>query len=269
MIQRCEHCGQTVITTDQQCWHCGKALSRGKPQAVKRPTRETAVAEAATMPSFPMMLLYAGLTIMVLLMLIITTHALGQAPLFLLSNNNRLQAGWHTITDGQLQFTLNLPNEWSGLELAHAPEAADLRSSPPLLALENLLGAWVADSEMLFLGTKDTAVFAEGNPVFVLVTQSQRLQRVDPDELVSYLEKQLPENVTLSRIPSTSNEDEAAAKRLLFNIEQEENIWRCHQQINPGNDSIYFVFACSSFTQFPAYLADFEIILRSFQPLDS
>jgi hypothetical protein len=271
MISRCEHCGQTVLATDSQCWHCGKALTPGKPTAAKRPSLATAPLDDTQPPPPPFrtILLYVSLTAVTFFMLIATTRSIGQAPLLLVHADSAPPAGWQPITDSQLQFTLNLPETWQTFELNRAPEAPGLRSSPPLQALSSLFDALVADTELLLLGTEDTAVFPSGTPVFVLVAQSQRLQRLKPDEIIPYLQQQLPENVTLAETARPADPAEANRGSLLFNIEQDEQVWRCLEQVVPGSGSIYLVVTCTSFTQFPRHQSDFDAILGSFQPLGS
>lgn len=271
MVQRCEHCGQTVMATDQQCWHCGKTLAPGKSRLAKSPQLATAVPDANTtsMPPFTTILLYAGLTAVTLLILIAATRAIGQSPLFVASSSSIAPAGWQPITDSQLQFTLNLPETWHTFELERAPEALGLRSSPPLQALDRTFAALVADTRLLFLGTEDTAVFANGAPIFVLVAHSERLQQLTLDELIGYAQEQLPENVTLSAVNHLQDSVSKQTGSLLFNIEQDEALWRCLEQLDPGDEGVYLVVTCTSFAQFPQYQSDFEAILRSFQPLGS
>jgi hypothetical protein len=271
MVQRCEHCGQTVMATDKQCWHCGKVLSHGNSQLPISPQAATAVPHDDTLPMPPLttILLYAGLTAVALLILITTTRAIGQSPLFLANRNTVLQAGWQPITDSQLQFTLNLPETWHVFELERAPEAPSLRSSPPLQAVERTFEALVVDTQPIFLGTEDTAEFANGTPVFVLIAQSQRLKQLTPEEMIGYAQQQLPENATLSAVNLPEDSVEGESGSLLFNIEQDEALWRCLEQIGPGSQAVYIVVTCTSFAQFPRYHSDFEAILRSFQPLES
>lgn len=270
MVQRCEHCGQAVVATDNLCWHCGKKLSHGRPQLDKQLPSATAVADdTAPMPSFTTILLYIGLTAIALLILITTTRIIGQAPLFFSSRNTIPQPGWQPITDSQLQFTLNLPNTWDTFEMDRAPEAPSLRSSPPLQAVEQTFAALAGDTEWLFLGTEDTAVLANGNPVFVLIARSQRLQQLAPAEIIRYAQEQMPENVTFSPVTQSEASADAQTSNLLFNIKQGEEIWRCLEQIGPGSKGVYFVVTCTSFAQFPRHQTDFYTILHSFQPLGS
>ncbi len=270
MVQRCEHCGQSVMATDKQCWHCGKALSPGKSPSVKSPQLATAVPDdTVPLPPFRTILLYAGLTAVALLLLITTTRAIGRAPLFLANSNTVAPVGWRPITDSQLRFTLNLPKAWHTFELERAPETPTFRSSPSLQALEGTFEALVADTQLLFLGTEDTAVFTAGEPVFVLVAQSQRLEQLSLNEIIGYAQAQLPENVTLSAINPLEDSTEVQMGSLLFNIEQDGALWRCLEQIGPGDAGVYLVVTCTSFAQYPRHQSDFEAILRSFQLLGS
>ena len=262
------------MASDQQCWHCGKTLSANKVKSVNQPPLTTAAPEATEsptplMPPLRTIMLYVGLTAMSLLILITTTRAIGQAPLFLFGSNSVPLDGWRPVTDSQRQFALNLPKTWHHIELDRTSEAASLRNSPPLQALSGTFDALVADTELLLVGTEDTAVFAKGSPVFVLVAQSERLQRLSPDEIISYAQEQLPESVTLVEANTTEGITKELTGNLLFNIQQGEQLWRCREQIVPGDGSTYLIATCTSFAQFPIHLDDFEAILRSFQPLGS
>ncbi len=274
MAQRCEHCGQTVMASDKQCWHCGKALPVAQAKKKTKPAQPaTAVSNDVTppMPPFTTILLYAGLTLLVLLILIATTRAIGQAPLFLGNANSSAPAGWQPITDSALRFTLNLPESWHTFELEQAPEAPMFRSSPALQALVPTLETLTDDVQLVFLGAEDTAVFAEGVPVFMLVAQSQRLQQLSNEQIIDYAQQRLPENVSLSAVNllEDSTKAQAESSSLLFNIEHEDALWRCLEKLVSDGQSVYVVVTCTSFAQFPQYQTDFETILRSFQPLSS
>ncbi len=270
MVSRCEHCGQTVMATDSQCWHCGRQLATRTIKPTRRVQTDTAVpADTLPLPTFRTMLLYAALTAVALLILIATTRAIGQAPLFLANSNNLPQPGWLAFTNDQQQYTLNLPESWQLVDMTRAANAPELRSSPPLQALDSTFAALVSDTQLLFLGAEDTAVFPSGTPAFVLVAHSQRLQQLTPEQLAAYTQQQLPENVTLVNIEMPEADTAVPIITLLFNIEQGEQIWRCLEHFVPGGEELYLVNTCTSFGQFPLHQSDFETILRSFQPLGS
>ena len=270
MVYRCEHCGQTVMATDSQCWHCGRKLPNRVIKPDRRPQAETAVpTDTLPLPAFRTIMIYAGLTAVALLILIATTRAIGQAPLFVVNSNNQLEAGWQPFTDWQQQYTLNLPKTWQVVDMTQAATAPELRSSPPLQALESTFTALVGDAKLLFLGAEDTAVFPSGTPAFVLVAYSERLQQLPPNQLAAYAQQQLPENVAIVNIDLPDEDENTAVTALLFNIEQGEQIWRCLEHFVPDEQGLYLVNTCTSFGQFPLHQSDFETILRSFQPLGS
>lgn len=258
------------MATDSQCWHCGRQLATRVIKPPRQSQTDTAVpADTLPLPTFRTMLLYTALTAAALLILIATTRAIGQAPLFLVNRSNLPQPGWLAFTDGQQQYTLNLPESWQLVDMTRAATAPELRSSPPLQALNSTFNALVNDSQLLFLGAEDTAVFPNGTPAFVLVAHSQRLQQLTPEQLATYAQQQLPDNVTLINMAMPEADTAVPVTTLLFNIEQDEQIWRCLEHFVPGDDGLYLVNTCTSFGQFPLHQSDFETILRSFQPLGS
>lgn len=258
------------MATDSQCWHCGRQLATRVIKPPRQSQTDTAVpADTLPLPTFRTMLLYTALTAAALLILIATTRAIGQAPLFLVNRSNLPQPGWLAFTDGQQQYTLNLPESWQLVDMTRAATAPELRSSPPLQALNSTFNALVNDSQLLFLGAEDTAVFPNGTPAFVLVAHSQRLQQLTPEQLATYAQQQLPDNVTLINMAMPEADTAVPITTLLFNIEQDEQIWRCLEHFVPGDDGLYLVNTCTSFGQFPLHQSDFETILRSFQPLRS
>lgn len=273
MINKCEHCGQTVMATDSQCWHCGRLLRPGKPGTpTKQPQLATAVPETnPPMPSLATILLYVGLTAVSLLILVATTRAIGQAPLFLFGSNTITPRDWRPITDRRLLFTLNVPETWQSIDLERASEAPALKSSPPISAVTDTFASLVADTELILLAAEDTAVFPTGSPVFVLIAQSQRLQQLSADEIISYAHQQLPLNITIVEENTLPNPKNLQTQKgvLLIEIQQGERVWSCLEHFVPASHSTYLVVTCTSFAKFPAHLNDFEAILRSFQPLDS
>lgn len=270
MVQRCEHCGQTVLAADSQCWHCGKPLSKSKVASPKPQVLATAVPDDnPPMLSLGTLLLYAGLTAVTLLILIATTRAIDHAPLFQVNGSSTANIGWKPITDSQLRFTLNLPEAWQTVELDDSSRAANLWDSAPVQAVSQTLAAMVADGDLLLLGATDTAVFTDGAPVFVLVAQSKRLQQLTPNEIVALAQRQLPGSITIVEAYTSEEAQGGITGNLLLDIEQGDKIWSCLEQFVPDSSSIYLVATCASFDQFKTHFTDFETILRSFQPLRS
>jgi hypothetical protein len=255
MANKCENCGQSVMVTDSQCWHCGRVLNPDSELAAPQQ-------EAASLPDVNAVVRFAGLTALSLLLLIFATRAIGQAPLLRVSGSSTPPIGWQPVTDSQLQFTLNLPATWQAIELTTAPNATILTNTPPVPVLVDNFAALVADSELLFLGIEgDTAVF-QTDPIFVLVAKSNRLTRLSAEQLVVYAQQTLPATVQLI-------DADTAKRQLRFDLRYANVDWRCKEQFIPAKSTIYLVTTCASAARFSGYAADFETILRSFQLLDS
>ena len=269
MASRCEKCGQTVVATDSECWHCGAALT---------PTNATNTVETAasslttavseeTLPPLQLhsVLLYLGLTAVSLLLLIFTTRVIGQAPLLLGGGNNPL-AGWQPVTDEQQLFTFNMPESWQTIDLtAASPEAETTKSNPALPLLSASFNTLVADSELWLLASADTVTA----PVFVLVARSERLQMLSVEQFLLYAEEQFPPGLEINESTIINGELVGLKANLLFTLQQGEQQWRCQEQFIPTDEDAYLVTACAYADQFSDYADDFGILLRSFQPLDS
>lgn len=253
MLNKCANCGQVVAATDSECWHCGEKL----PPI-------TTSAETMPVPELGMILRYAGLTAVSLLILILATLAIGQAPLLRFGGNNTPLTGWQPVTDSQRQFTLNLPDTWRAIEL---PTNSAAQDTPPLPVLSQSFAALVADSELLFLGVtgEDTAV---PHPI-ALVAQSERLNQLTPQQYVAYAQQQLPPNIEIITAEVVTNDLGFVKGQLRFNLQQAEAQWHCAHQFVPGNTQVYLITTCATADQFTSHQTVFEAILLSFQPLES
>lgn len=256
MLNKCDNCGQIVAATDSECWHCGQALTPSD-------TIDKAPGETAAVPDLSAILRYVGLTAVSLLLLILTTRAIGQAPLLRFGGNNTPLTGWQPITDSQRQFTLNLPDTWQAIDLTRNPTSQQIS---PLPALADSFAALVADSELLFLGIgQETAV----RPPFALVARSQRLAQLTPEQYIAYAQQQLPETVEVIAADVTMNDLGITKGQIRFNLHLTENQWRCAHQFVPGVIEAYLITTCVQADQFNNHEETFAAILLSFQPLES
>ncbi len=270
MVSRCEHCGQTIMSTDSQCWHCGRRLSKKKGTPPQQPSLETAVPDD-TPPALPLstILLYVGLTAVALLILISTTRAINRAPLFRVDGSSTANVGWEPVTDSQLRFTLNLPEAWQVVDLHDADDAANFQASPPVQAVSQAWAAMVADGDLLLLGAEDMALFAHNAPTFVLIARSKRLQQLAPREIILLAQTQMSGNITIVEANVSEELSGEVKANLLLEIEQADKSWKCREQFVPGSGGIYLIATCTTLDQFTNDSADFKTILRSFQPLRS
>ncbi|MEZ4594339.1 MAG: hypothetical protein R3D55_24830 [Chloroflexota bacterium] len=214
------------------------------------------------MPELGMILRYVAVTAVSLLLLILTTRAIGQAPLLRFSGNVPLP-GWQAVTDSQFRFTLDLPDAWQTIDLPYNPAAS---KTPPIPALADSFAALVADSELLFLGIgAETAVA----PPFTLVSHSQRLNQLTAEQYVAYAQQQLPANITVSSAEVIVNDLGVTKGELTFDLQETTATWRCLHQFVAGPGAVYLLTSCAPANQFSHFATDFTTILSSFQPLES
>ncbi len=256
MLNKCGNCSQVVAANDSECWHCGQMLAQNSTNA------ET-LAARPTIPELGTIVRYVALTAVSLLLLILTTHALGQAPLLRSGGNNPL-VGWQPVTDSQFRFTLNLPEEWQTIDLT---TDANAQAADPVPMLADGFAALVADSDLLFLGVgEETAVASP----FVLVGQSQRLARLSVEQFIAYAQQQLPPTIEVIEADMVTADELGIVKgQLQLILHQPDDEWHCTLQFVPTNTQIYLPTTCAPAGQFTRFRTDLEVILRSFQPLDS
>ncbi|GJM39971.1 MAG: hypothetical protein DHS20C20_02530 [Ardenticatenaceae bacterium] len=219
-------------------------------------------------PTVGTVLRYVGLTAVSLLLLIVTTRAIGQAPLLQFGGANALLPSWQPVTDGKLQFSLNMPETWAHFEMVSLPQEDEATIAPVLIALEQRLTRLVADGGLVMIGLADTAV-SNPDPAFVLISSSHRLTRLTPEQFLAYAQQESPETVEFLDDSLITNNPGPARAQLRFNLQSGNGRWRCLEQFIHTESIVYLATACTPDDQFSTYHEDFETILRSFQPLES
>lgn len=255
----CDTCGQQIAPTDSQCWHCGQAL---QPISLTQDSPES----SAPLPNVGAVLRYAGLTAVSLLLLILTTRAIGQTPLLQFGGGTALLPGWQSITDSNLQFTLNLPEGWQYFEQIQLIPEEFLSI---VSELEGRVGNLVADGALRLVSVAETAVSDDPTPPILLINSSQRFTRLTPEQFLAYAQQESPD--TFEFLDSNLNTDAPGPTRghFRFNVQVGNGRWRCLEQFIPTDTIVYLTTICSPAGQFSTHREDFETILRSFQPLKS
>jgi uncharacterized OB-fold protein len=77
MTLQCDNCNQTILPTDTVCWHCGKELTPAKiERKTKVPVTDSTRPETSEPISITAVSIFALITLLTILLLIVVTNAL-------------------------------------------------------------------------------------------------------------------------------------------------------------------------------------------------
>lgn len=258
MTLRCENCGQGVQPTDAVCWQCGWKLSPTAADvavAGERPLSVTAV------------LVYAALTVGIVVSLLLGFRALSRYPLVVLDPKAPIKPGWEFFTDQRQTFTLEIPPGWTWREDDLSGRLTDwLADHPPVGASLYPWNELVDDLDILLVADNLEPETAEQVPGFVLVTRSYRLAQVTPEQMTAvWRDRVAPENL---RAVSVAADLHGAAKgTAVLAISSGDDEWVCRQEGVAGRDGRYLIVACLPADLYEAHAPEHEILLSSFQLL--
>ncbi len=258
MTLRCENCGQAVQPTDAVCWQCGWKLS---------PTVED-VAIAGERPlSVTAVLVYAALTLGIIVLLLLGFHALSRYPLVMLDPKAPIKPGWEFLTDQRQTFTLEVPPGWMWREDDLGSRLADwLADNPPVGASLYPWNELVDDLEILLVADNLDPESTDQVPGFVLVTRSFRLAQVTPEQMTAvWRDSVAPENLMAVSVATDLHGEAKGTAVLTISSGGEE--WVCRQEGVAGRDGRYLVIACLPAALYEAHAREHEILLSSFQLL--
>lgn len=258
MTLRCENCGQVVQPTDAVCWQCGWKLS----------LTATDVAVAGERPSpITAVLVYAALTLGIIVLLLLGFRALGRYPLVMLDPKAPIKPGWTFLTDQRQTFTLEIPPGWTWREDDLNGRFADwLAEHPPVGASLYPWNELVGDLEIMLVADNLQPETAEQVPGFVLVTRSYRLAQLTPEQMTAvWRDSVAPENL-LAVAVATDLRGQAKGTAVLT-ISSGGDEWVCRQEGVAGRDGRYLLIACLPAALYEAHAREHEILLSSFQLL--
>lgn len=230
----CETCGQPVLGTDNTCWHCGAALgpipiASASPDATK----------PFTPPRAPYAALYAGLTGVIALALLLVTVSLGRRPL-LLQGVTGGAGDWVALSGSGGRYRVHVPANWTWLQAKDAPSQEALAER--VAANEQMRVALAPLAERL--SGSELLLLAESEEAFLLLSRSPTLAGLDADDLASALRQETFPNSTISEISVIANE--ADQQGTLLNVEQRDPALRCRQLVLPGEARGYLATACTA-----------------------
>lgn len=261
---RCENCGQTVLTSDTVCWHCGWALS--PPDSPPKTSKPTARKQPAPDISLPAIAIFGITTLLIALLLFLVMTALGNKPFVVINPNQNV--GWVPVTDQSLHFTYDLPPDWVWAEknqtnssgLFEAATSADWGYSAVFTALP----AYTPDSEWRMIAAYPS--LNEPAQRFLLVATSTTLHTLSVNDILALRATETGSTQVLETAV-TDNLSATPQAHLLLEITTANSTWKCQQEVVNGTAETYLLAACAPQAEYPRHLSELSDILRSFQPL--
>jgi len=264
MTYQCERCGQTVLETDIVCWHCGWRLPRPEP---KKPASAKAIAAEEEPLSLSAVVIYAALTLVTVVAIVLVTWSLEQKPFFVTNPESSLEPGWVPITDQEQQFTLNIPSRWQWFEKQNEGQQSGfeaLAKNDQLRAAVAPLANIAADTEVLLVALHDTTAEGLAPPGFVVVARSVDSRQVSSEQTLNQI-RQNDGNLLNAEI--TEGFTGQNQVDILLDIDGVDSPFRCRERLAQGPQAGYLVAACTPRAGYPRYRSEFEAMVISFQPL--
>ncbi|HIP70056.1 MAG TPA: hypothetical protein EYH05_01515 [Anaerolineae bacterium] len=257
MTVRCENCGQTVQATDARCWHCGAALS-GKPaDGLRLDDQGTLMVPSPVEKqdiSLTAVTLYAALTLITLLLIILLVRSLANRPLLLPNPHFTRPTGWQTLRNEAEQFILSLPADWVWQE-------GDTVVIPPdVNSVSTILQAAFPDLQLLGIAQ------APKMAGFVLVTDSHGLQKMSAEDTAVFLTQHLPEE-TITAVEEKEGIDDTSVVSARLTLPGATGELTCQLQAVPAADQMFWLVGCAPVDTAVNVQPDLENVLLSFQPL--
>ena len=265
MTYQCERCGQTALETDTVCWHCGWRFSQQEPK--KSASKTKAIAAEEEPLSLSAVAIYAALTLIILLAIMLVTRSLEHKPLFLANPETSLESGWVPVTDQEQQFTLNIPSQWQWFE----KENEEQQSSFNVLAKNDQFRAAVAplaniaaDTEVLLVALDDTTAESLAPPGFLVVARSVDFRQLSSEQTLNQVRQNAANLLDAEITESFTGQNQVD---ILLDVDSADSPLRCRERLIQGSQAGYLVAGCTPRAGYPRYRNEFEAMVASFQPL--
>lgn len=278
MVTRCEKCGQTILQTDATCWHCGaenkQRGNKSKPTtaengqgrlattAVSAMNPASAVEEELEPVSLTAVFAYAIFTLICFIMLGFIVQNLANKPLFLLNPELNREPDWQTVTDTNLQFTLDIPQSWTVIENKDVVPAGEFAKQ---------LQALNAESTFTSVETKIAGdvvpymlVQHEQSPAYLLITGSRGLQVASNTQIMGLVDMSGWEILRIAEIEPTTNDIRINVAHYL---EENSRETRCTTQFVTAEQTYFILIGCAPTEQFPQFADEIVKMNALFQPL--
>lgn len=279
MVKRCAKCGQTVLQTDIVCWHCGaqqtgtdqEGRTAPEPNGQKevestiavsvRNSGNTAVSEEPPL-SLTAVAVYAAITIFCFIIILLILQYLSRQPIFLINPTISREEGWQAVTDGNKQFTVDIPPNWTYLENENnLPVDSFVKELNPLEAqtvFQNLEENLAGDIVPYML------VQTNAYPAFLLITGSPGLQPATSTQLTALIEHSDWEILRIDEVELPQNENRIDAS---FYLDANGDQLRCALQMTPHKTERFVVVGCAPKDDFQQVAEVLTKMMLLFQPL--
>ncbi|NKQ35291.1 MAG: hypothetical protein HF973_06680 [Chloroflexi bacterium] len=198
--------------------------------------------------------LYAALTLITLLLIILLVRSLASRPLLLPNPHFARPANWQTISDEAEQFILSLPADWVWQEGNTAVTPPDVNSVSAILQ--------AAFPDWQLWGTAQAPEMAG----FVLVTGSPGLPKMTAQDTAVFLTQHLPEE-TITAVEEKEGIGDTSMVSARLTLPGATGELSCRLQAVPAADQMFWVVGCVRGDTAVNVRTDLENILLSFQPL--
>jgi hypothetical protein len=246
-----------VQASDARCWHCGAALAgkqAGEPHLDDQGTLVVSSPEAKQDISLTAVSLYAALTLICLLAIILLVRSLASRPLLLPNPNFARPAGWQIVNDEAEQFILSLPADWVWQEGEPAVTPPDITSVNAILQ--------AAFPDWQLWGIAQAPEMAG----FVLVTGSPGLPKMSAEDTAVFLTQHLPEE-TITAVEEKEGIGDTSVVSARLTVPGATGELTCQLQAVPAADQMFWLVGCAPVDTAVNVQPDLENVLLSFQPL--
>ena len=274
MVSRCEKCGQTVLATDRICWHCGAQQSEKKAKsATTKNGRSDFVASTATSLgntavvedapiSLTAVFTYAVFTIICLVIILLILRNLSNQPIFQINPSLDRQADWQSITDANLQFTLDLPPTWMAIEN---------EGNVPTGVFQERMNQLNADVTFTELETRIAGdivpymlIHSDELPVYFLIVGSQGLQSVSNKQLMQLVTNSGWDVLRMDEIELPKS---GSRVNIAHHLGDDLHDTRCTTQFVSTENERFILMGCAPVETFPQVASEITKMIALFQPL--
>ena len=257
MTRTCDNCRRPVLDTDSVCWHCGWKLTPRPVEKEKTTAIETEQESELEPTSLPLIIFYGVLTLFIIIVLLRVMNSLASSPT--ISAVGLPSTEWVVLKDPSRQFIIQVPAQWRWFfrkEIEAETDLAGFLENNEWLQIATApLGSFLPDGETHFIAGNDS--------VLLVVTRSERLNRLTAEQLAASLRQENFPGLSVENVRQKQNSSEEIGT--IFTVIHNDPAIQCHQLFMPGSEAAYLVSACAAAEDNAEFKDQFDRSLDSFQ----